>query len=69
MNKTVALLLMIPLSGCISIGHHTRKICEVRQSDYEYAVKLAREVQVGELRPQDMVSRLKWRFRIQEELP
>jgi hypothetical protein len=60
-----AVALLMP--GCVSIGYHSRKIADMKQADYEYALALAQKVKLGEMRPQDMVTRLKWRYRIQEE--
>lgn len=61
----LALLGALLLSGCVTVGHHQRKLTEMRQEDYEYAAKLAQDVQLQKLRPQDMVGRLKWRYRMQ----
>lgn len=68
MRPAIVLAAALLMSGCVSIGYHSRKLAEMRQADYEYAEKLARDVQIEKLRPKDMAARLKWRYKIQEEL-
>ena len=67
MIRSAVVVLALSMSGCVSIGYHSRKKAEIREADYGFAKQLAEKVQLGRLTPRDMLIRLKARYNMQEQ--
>lgn len=63
----IAVLLLLSMPGCVSVGYHSQKKAEIREADYGFAKQLIEKVQLGQLTPRDMLIRLKIRYNKQEQ--
>lgn len=67
MRIATTLLFSLFMSGCVSLGYHSRKSAEIRSADYGFAKQLVEKIQLDKLTPRDALIRLKARYRMQEQ--